>query len=362
VSFDSARSQVVVTSSSAGDAAPSVVRFASWTVGKINFFGYGGNDSFSNSTGISCAAYGGDGLDTLTGGSGNDQLYGGAGYDYLYGMGGNDFLDGGATSAVPEANYLNGGAGLDFNAMVWSVSGTTYGDIAQQQSPTCSFLASLSAVVRTGQDLTNRIAYLGNSNYRVSLVVSGVGWTHEDVSFDGSFVKTATGGMVDPASRTEGESWVIIFQRAFLQSRGVNWADANDVASHGSCWPNAALTAITGWGTAEYRGGFGSADLNRISFAILNQNRAVVAATKANASDLTTPRLVANHAYAVVGFEYDPVWGELMVKLRNPWGVDIDGAGTGGATEAWGANDGEVSVTWRDFCSSMQGYWINESF
>jgi Ca2+-binding RTX toxin-like protein len=64
-------------------------------VSKIDYFSNGGNDSFTNNTGIKSLAVGGDGNDTFTGGSGDDTFNGGNGDDTLEGRGGNDQLNGG---------------------------------------------------------------------------------------------------------------------------------------------------------------------------------------------------------------------------------------------------------------------------
>lgn len=64
--------------------------------GEIYFYGYNGNDTFDNWTGLGANAYGGNGNDTLIGNDGvNDFLYGEGGNDTLWGWSGNDYLDGG---------------------------------------------------------------------------------------------------------------------------------------------------------------------------------------------------------------------------------------------------------------------------
>ncbi len=77
-------------------------------VRQIVFDGLGGNDSFTNLTGIRCRADGGAGGDVLRGGRAADELNGGGDDDQLFGNGGNDQLDGG-----PGADVLRGGAGND---------------------------------------------------------------------------------------------------------------------------------------------------------------------------------------------------------------------------------------------------------
>ena len=113
----------------------------------IRFFGYGGNDYFSNFTDIPSTANGGAGHDWLEGGDGNDRLiggngyyddvligyagddilyggygnddlYGDDGYDKLYGEAGDDYLDGGEDG---YADYLSGGSGYDAFVAEWYV-------------------------------------------------------------------------------------------------------------------------------------------------------------------------------------------------------------------------------------------------
>lgn len=79
------------------------------SVETIRFYGYSGNDHFSNGTAIRTSIVdGGSGNDTLYGGSNSDVLHGGADHDLLFGYDGNDDLygDGGDDT-------LRGGDGLD---------------------------------------------------------------------------------------------------------------------------------------------------------------------------------------------------------------------------------------------------------
>lgn len=103
--------------------------------GEIQFWGYGGNDSFDYVGTKDCYLDGGTGNDYLSGdagwdyilggyghdtlegwagnddlygGSGNDLLDGGSGHDWLFGQSGNDLLGGGAGD-----DLLNGGSGYD---------------------------------------------------------------------------------------------------------------------------------------------------------------------------------------------------------------------------------------------------------
>lgn len=117
--------------------------FAPGTVTKVLFYGYGGNDSFSNTTAIPSTVNGGAGDDTLkggsaedliTGGDGNDQLYGYGGNDHLWGSAGNDQLYGGAGDdtlfGLAGSDTLHGDAGRD-TAFGGSSNDSLYGDDGQ---------------------------------------------------------------------------------------------------------------------------------------------------------------------------------------------------------------------------------------
>lgn len=110
--------------------------FAAADVSAVRFYGYGGNDQFTNGTAVRATVDGGDGDDTLRGGSGadaitgnfgNDTLYGGAGNDRLLGSGGSDKLHGelGNDELMGHggADELRGGEGSD------SLNGGSDGDV-----------------------------------------------------------------------------------------------------------------------------------------------------------------------------------------------------------------------------------------
>lgn len=269
--------------------------------------------------------FGMQGNDSLYGGNGNDLLFGMSEIDALFGQNGNDFLDDGNRSGQ---EYADGGAGMDFNADVVAVAGTSYTDIRQGNLPTCGFLSSLSGLARTGSNFTQWISYAGFTSdgtpqYNVSFW-TGARWTQVRVNFDGNL----TGNDTTPTA--EGESWVVLMERAWVQYHG----------NAGRTYPHEAIFALTGRSSAvQYS--LGDADFNRISSA-LARNQLVVTATG------TSPysnMLVENHAYTVVG-----VWGSgsnRWVQVRNPWGVD-------GRVASGDAADGLIWLRWSDFTASMR--------
>ncbi len=95
--------------------------YATAGVNKLVFYGRGGNDTFTNKTGITSTALGQDGNDTLTGGWGNDMLNGGLGDDVLEGRGGDDKLTGG----VGNDRFVFSGTGLGSDTVVEGANADT---------------------------------------------------------------------------------------------------------------------------------------------------------------------------------------------------------------------------------------------
>jgi hypothetical protein len=167
---------------------------------------------------------GGAGNDTLTGGGGNDTRYGRGGLDALYGQGGSDFLDDGGSAG----DLTDGGAGDDFLARKPVRFGTMAPDVNQTQTPTCWVLAPLSAAAQEGINFESRITYQGDGVYRVKLMNEDGGHSYQYVNLEGGRL----GFEPDPQG---DESWVILFHRAIMQERGVDWKD-KDAYSGGQCW------------------------------------------------------------------------------------------------------------------------------
>lgn len=72
---------------------------------QVQFYGYGGTDSFENNSDRTCYMYGG---------ADRDRLIGGRGFDVIYGEGGNDFIkDNTSAASANWDNYFFGGFGDD---------------------------------------------------------------------------------------------------------------------------------------------------------------------------------------------------------------------------------------------------------
>lgn len=286
-------------------------------------FGEKGNDRL----------FGKYGNDVLYGGEGNDLLFGNQGTDTLFGESGNDFMDDG-NPAVAEP--INGGTGMDWNADVVALAGTTMSDVNQTAAPSCGFLSSLQGLANNGYDFTKNIKYNGyrtdgTPSYQVKLF-SNNAWKWHTVDFTGSLTAT------DTTPAVEGESWVILLQRAWIQQQG----------NGGRCWPHEAILALTGSAAKASRYQVVDSDFSAIQTALAG-NKLVVSGT--HNQGLSTTKLVVNHAYTVIGttgFKIDFLNIDTrLVMLRNPWGHD---GGTGDSQP----QDGIIILSWKDFQTSMK--------
>lgn len=122
IGFDARQGIVSIIGSEAGDVASvsqqgrNVVvsltgvtarTFKASQVKVVDFKGFGGDDFFTNNTGIRTRADGGAGRDTLRGGSGVDELRGGGDDDHIFGNRGNDVLFGGGGDDTIDGGFGN---------------------------------------------------------------------------------------------------------------------------------------------------------------------------------------------------------------------------------------------------------------
>jgi hypothetical protein len=286
-------------------------------VGRIYFYGGNGNDRFVNDAPVPIDAYGGGGADYLAG----ERLA----LDHFFGGGGvNTYHD-------------------SFNLDRWSVNGYTAADVDQANSPTCTFLGALAAATDR-VNLASALKETARGVYQVRLINNGR-LVYQTVRFDGTWTDNDAqpGHTRDSAGRITdqltGEFWTVLYQRAYLQLKGVNWQDPN--TDHwGSAWKNgqAALYALTGWTCSTTNVTTNqSTSLAQTLQAALQHGEVVTAGTRAS----TTANVVTRHVYAVEGvYQSNGAW---MVRLYNPWGHD----GPNAATD--GRDDGFVTLTWSQF-------------
>jgi Ca2+-binding RTX toxin-like protein len=301
--------------------------------------GGSGNDEIWGSNLGSEQLYGNGGRDVLHGRGGNDQLFGGADVDVLYGDEGNDWLEAGSAQET-----VDGGGDLDrdINAYRWAIDGTRPDDIRQNGSGTCWFLAALSAVSRN-TDLTNRIRYLGNYRFEVTIYHRDSGVQEKQVVFfDGTVAVTDASTIQNSTATGTDEYWVLLMNRAALQSMGISYLNVEQASKAGGDITQ-ALRAVTGRNaTLEDGVRFGflpdltDAQYLRVIRDALARRRPVIASRTSVSHDI----VVGLHAYSVVG-----VSGS-NVRIRNPWGIDNSGI-TGVFTD--GPNDGYVTITISQF-------------
>lgn len=311
-------------------------------------FGWGGNDTLR----------GGDGNDYLAGNDGNDKLYGGAGRDQLYGYAGDDWIDPGLAGGPFAPDVVDGGTGLDLNAQVLTVDGIAMADVVQGGGPTCWVASALASVaLREPGCLTNAVRYVGEDCFEVTLynrdrrlVTQRVTFNGDRVGADMPFSATAD------VSGATAEFWQVIWQRAYLTSRGIS------IHTQGGGGTGDVLTALTGRATTWVGNGDpANADLRDSAWddlkAAVSAGKNVTAVTwsddvtKADGTmKRSTDLLLGWHWYTVTGWSTDR-YGNRYVNLRNPHGND---GGSG-----YGDDDGRVTVSWTHFRKSMAGFDIN---
>jgi Ca2+-binding RTX toxin-like protein len=350
------------------------------------FHGLGGNDLFFGGNGTDVmnggadvdTMFGGAGNDTLIGRGGNDVLNGGQGDDTLRGDGGDDTLRGDAGNDLLlgglGTDNLNGGAGdFDRTDAVFGeptlnlenpvtgpslvVNGALGSDIHQRSQPYCVFYSHLSGLASIltgrGRNLANeRIDFKGldssgNAMYAVSLFTSSGAPVTRTVAYNGT-----TAGDAVPI---DGEGWVTIFEKAFMDQIRAEDPTASLWRRY---WDHRTVMMIVN-GSSErvtmldpvlVTLGFTLTDgnLNTIATAV-ESGRLVTAATWTTAFRGTSTTLVTrDHNYTVVGVNR----AARTFTLRNPWGFDMDGRGT----TVGDGTDGLVTLSWADFKGSFQGF------
>ncbi len=318
--YQNGNTLTVEDDSHAGEA-PHVWNYNVTKFNRIVFDGGAGGDRFVNTANLPLTAHGGAGNDYLAGDNvSGDRLYGGGGFNTYY-------------------------EPFDLNS--WASGGYQAADVEQMASPTCTFLAALSEAAGR-VNLGSGLAEVSPGTYRVRFYAYGsTDW--QTVKFDGtwtdndaqpSHVRDALGQLTGKLS---GEFWALLYQRGYLELRGVNWSDPN-TGDWGSAWKNGqtALTALTGWhGSTTNVSPDQTTDLAAQLKADLQAGNLVTAGTRA----VTTGNVVSLHVYAVESvYQVGGVW---MVRLYNPWGVDGPGASTDGK------DDGTVTLTWAQFTANF---------
>lgn len=337
-------------------------------------FGGTGNDEL----------YGGSGTDALYGGANNDKLFGQGDVDYLYGDSGNDRLNGGE-----GRDFIYGGDGTDiFHRTIgtngFSLGGQpspdsdesisepqqvagaflsdstpptsdSYTHIDQNDSPTCSFFASLAAVARfttttatsaAQEDLVKRISYdAAEGMYTVRLYVNGA-W--KDYRLNGYWSESGMGS---------GPFWTSLYLKAYLMANDVDYYDANGFATDPDSWASStganwkssavAIRMLTGYSTGFFS--LSGADPQDFRNKLL-AGRIYVASSLDSAPDYF---VVDDHAYTVLNvFQAGSNW---YVDLYNPWRTTaVNASGYGTITSL-----GRVRLTWAQYLRNFEGQTRN---
>jgi hypothetical protein len=303
--------------------------------------------------------FGGADVDELFGEEGHDALYGGAAFDWLYGNDGDDFLDGQADDA-----YYSGGKGLDTAANQPVIGGVGPGDIFQQGSQSCWFLAGLGAMTNlgatnNGADISSYMTYKGEGVFNVRIYnFKKKVWTTQAVNFEGG--RSTHNGDAQVISRgdtnasndaCEGEFWATVIHRGMVKYYKADYTTATGVANanfgfgagRGGNAKNGLLLLGNTTATEEAQSTqnpFNLAFLARMR-TLLNRTNPIQPMIVGTRPSPPSTKLVSAHSYQIVSID-----ASGNVVLRNPWGVD---GGTGGD----GVNDGQVTVTAAEFAANF---------
>jgi uncharacterized delta-60 repeat protein len=210
-----------------------------------------------------------------------------------------------------------GGGSMNFNAYSQtitnaaqtSVNGALYSDETQGGAPTCWIDASIAELASKGVDLSQRIHYLGNNWYSVSLFdrndnsnpqTGGFHAVTERVYFNGT--RTGSDLGFDPAQ--PGESWPVILQRAIIEAVA-QYDPSQTITNPHSGGAGDAMSVLTGHWITQL-----ATSARQSVMSALSTGENVTFNTKSS-----TSTLVAGHWYAVLSANTQGI------TLYNPWGV-----------------------------------------
>jgi hypothetical protein len=314
---------------------------------------------------VGAEIHGGCGNDTLTGGDGRDDIYGDAGDDVIDGAAGDDWLHGGTGNDVVYGSegddFVSGNGGLD--RLVGgpgsntyreefqdpSLDHATYGDVQQGQDGYSNhYLTVLAAVTKNSTtDLASLIAphtvngQVVAGEYTVPVYRDGQ-LRKQVVSFGDSNTLTWTDSdpmpPLDDQGRIVGESWTLLYWRAFQQEMRAEYSDASAAQSNMQN-VNSAFVALTGkYVTQAAVGSFSTA----VKFS-----SALADGGTAGAVVRTLPDQNGSCRYYTVLRVVNADTADARVVLRRAHTVDD-------STMIPSAGGGVFSMSWADFKSQMQ--------
>ncbi|MCC7085411.1 MAG: hypothetical protein IT427_10430 [Pirellulales bacterium] len=209
------------------------------------------------------------------------------------------------------------------------VNGAAYTDVAQGSLNDCAFLASLAeTALRSNATITSMFIVNGDGTYTVRFYHDGVA---EFVTVD-SYLPA---GGTRYARVIGGELWVALAEKAYAQAKEMSWFLGATNSYSSIEWQFAFMTLenVTGQSTTAFTYVIDASGLNTFATAY-NAGELICVLSKSSG---TQSGVVANHAYAVIGYNS----ASQTVTLFNPWGVGS-------------SNGGILTLTWTQIQSSFQ--------
>jgi hypothetical protein len=199
-------------------------------------------------------------------------------------------------------------------------------DIHQEQIGDCYLLSSVGEIARIDPSVINKMVKdNGNGTYTVTLHQhkTGLGYywgkmfgsEFEDVqvTVDGNFAAgTANSGYGDDVVGGKREIWVQVIEKAYAKLHG-----GYDKIQGGD--PSKAMEELTGKQAVTV--GTSSVSLADLQADIAAKKPVVMSTPGESKKDPMPFKMHANHAYMVEEVVAAPN-GQMMVRLRNPWGHD----------------------------------------
>ncbi len=260
---------------------------------------------------------------------------------------------------IDKSLYLAGAArvsGSDLNAL-------SFTDVAQGNSNTCAFAATLSAVARTDFDLASGIRYNGQvaDGYHIFEVRM---FKENGGEFLPQWIEVPFDGRLSPGdlqSLDRGEFWPALYLRAF---KTFSFDEGSSFAQLGN-----AMRALTGSASNRSEVVATFAQAQQVKESLENGQTITAGSRDDSASIDPTSGIVAQHAYSVIGLEYNPSnLDETFVTIRNPWAkdtrrsfFDANQDGQISLAEEYaaqygvdGVNDGMLRLSWLEFSQNFR--------
>ncbi len=203
------------------------------------------------------------------------------------------------------------------------VDGPSYADIHQGAANDCYFMTSLAeTALHNPSAITNMFVVNGDGTYTVRFYHDG---TAEYVTVD-SYLPASASGQLIYANRgaldtnPNNELWTALVEKAYAQLNEMGWLHGalsatgqNSYSAIINGYIYMALGQITGQHTAAFNYTTTTTSLTNFVNAY-DEGKSIGFASK---SAPASSQIVANHAYAVVGYDV----ANQSITLFNPWGI-----------------------------------------